>query len=57
MEVEVDVEERAGLDQDVREAVDRKIREEEERAGEDEDSGTEWVDHSDLESSDDEKED
>ena len=43
MEVEVDVEERAGLDQDVWEAVDRKIREEEERAGEDEDSGTEWT--------------
>ena len=32
MEVEVDLEERAGLDQDVREAVDRKIKEEKERA-------------------------
>ena len=52
MEVEVDLEERAGLDQEVREAVDRKIREEEEKAGKDEDSGTDWVDHSDLESDD-----
>ena len=52
MEVEVDLEERAGLDQDFREAVDRKIREEEENAGKDEDSGTDWVDHSDLESED-----
>ena len=51
MEVEVDLEERAGLDQDVKEAVDRKIREEEENAGK-EDSGTYWVDHSDLESDD-----
>ena len=56
MEVEVDVEERAVLDQDVREAVDRKEREEEERAGRDEDSGDDWVDHSDLESSEDDEE-
>ena len=52
MEVEVDLEERAGLDQDVREAVDRKIREEKENAGKEEESGTYWVDHSDLESED-----
>ena len=52
MEVEVDLEERAGLDQDVKEAVDRKIREERENAGKEEDSGTHWVDHSDLESED-----
>ena len=52
----MDVEERAILDQDVREAVDRKEREEEERAGRDEDSGDDWVDHSDLESSEDDEE-
>ena len=49
MEVEVDLEERAALDQDVREDVDRKIREEKENAGKEKDSGTDWVDHSDLE--------
>ena len=52
MEVEVDPEERAGLFQDVREAVDRKIREEKENGGKEEDSETDWVDHSDLESED-----
>ena len=52
MEVEVDLEERAGLEQDFREAVDRKIREEKERAGKEEDSETDWVDHSDMESED-----
>ena len=48
----MDLEERASLAQDVREAVDRKIREEKENAGKEEDSGTDWVDHSDLESED-----
>ena len=39
--------------QDVQEAVDRMIQEEKENKGkEEEDSGTEWVDHSDLESED-----
>ena len=46
----MDLEEQASLAQDVREAVDRKIQEEKE--GKQEDSGTEWVDHSDLESED-----
>ena len=48
----MDLEEQAVLDQDVKEAVDRKIREEKENAGKEEDSGTYWVDHSDLESDD-----
>ena len=39
--------------QDVKEAVDRKIQEEKENKGKEEaDSGTEWVDHSDLDSGD-----
>ena len=49
MEIEIDLEERAGLDQEFQEAVDRKMREEKENAGKEKDSGTDWVDHSDLE--------
>ena len=52
MEIEIDLEERAGLDQEFQEAVDRKMREEKENAGkkkDKKDSGTDWVDHSDLE--------
>ena len=48
----MDQEERAVLDQDIQEAVDRKIREEKEKGGKEEDSGTDWVDHSELESED-----
>ena len=50
LEVEVDPEERAVLEQDMQRAVDRQIREEKERAGKEEDSETDWVDISDLES-------
>ena len=49
----MDLEEQAGLAQDVEEAVERKMREEREKGGkEEEDGGTDWVDHSDLESED-----
>ena len=51
----MDLEEQACLAQDVEEAVERKIREEKEKGGmveEEEDGGTDWVDHSDLESED-----
>jgi len=47
MEVAVDAEERQGLEQEIQEAVKRNRKEEEERSGED--SGDEWVDHSDME--------
>ena len=52
MEVEVDLEEQACLAQDVEEAVERKMREEKEKGGmvEEENGGTDWVDHSALES-------
>lgn len=43
MEVAVDVEERKGLNQEIKEAAVRNRRES------DEDSGDEWVDHSDME--------
>ena len=43
MEVAVDVEERKGLDQEIKEAGVRNSR------NNDEDSGDEWVDHSDME--------
>ena len=39
--------------QDIQEAVDRKIREEKEQEGkEEEESETDWVNHSDIESED-----
>ena len=47
MEVAVDAEERQGLEQEIQEAVKRNRKKEEERSGED--SGDEWVDHSDME--------
>ena len=42
------------MDQDIQEAVDRKIREEKEQEGkeEEEESETDWVNHSDIESED-----
>ena len=50
--LQVDLEEQAGFAQDVKEAVDRKLQEEKEKGEEEEDSGSEWVNHSDLESDD-----
>ena len=47
MEVAVDAEERQGLQQEIQEAVKRNRKQEEEGSGED--SGDEWVDHSDME--------
>ena len=43
MEIAVDVEERKGLHQEIQEAADRN------RRISDEDSGEQWVDHSDME--------
>ena len=47
MEVAVDIEERQGLNQEIQEAVRRNKKQREE-----EDSGDEWVDHSDMEDCD-----
>ena len=48
MEVAVDIEERQGLNQEIQEAVRRNKKQREEE----EDSGDEWVDHSDMEDCD-----